>query len=174
MNQQCPHSKDGLCQISTKLAGLPVPLADDACNACELQVNPRSVNRVTCSKAIHARTLAGLIPTDELLQCVNPPTEGVGTELERLIDRTRQVLAMIRLDWIIPSSEACGCNTTKSRLNADGPTACLSNRRLHAAEIYDRWAKHWPQVRYLPFAQGLIAAFIVRAAINVRRKESTQ
>ncbi len=99
--EQCPHSRDGLCQISTNLAGLPVPLAEDACNACQLQQNPRAVNRVTCSKAIHARTLAGHIPTEELLQCVQPPKDGVGTELERLIDRTRLFLAMIRLDWII-------------------------------------------------------------------------
>ncbi len=135
--EQCPHSRDGLCQISTNLAGLPVPLAEDACNACQLQQNPRAVNRVTCSKAIHARTLAGLIPTEELLQCVQPPKDGVGTELERLIDRTRLFLAMIRLDWIIPTSEKCGCNAAKSRLNADGPTACVQNRRLHATEITD-------------------------------------
>jgi hypothetical protein len=172
--EQCPHSRDGLCQISTNLAGLPVPLAEDACNACQLQPNPRAVNRVTCSKAIHARTLAGLIPTEELLQCVQPPKDGVGTELERLIDRTRHFLAMIRLDWIIPTSERCGCNAAKSRLNADGPVACVHNRRLHATEIYGRWLKHWSGVRYIPLAHRLITAFIVRAAQNTRRKESTQ
>lgn len=172
--EQCPHSRDGLCQISTNLAGLPVPLAEDACNACQSQQNPRTVNRVTCSKAIHARTLAGLVPTEELLQCVNPPKNGVGTELERLIDRTRRYLVMIRLDWIIPTSEKCGCNAAKSRLNADGPAACIQNRRLHTTEIYSRWLKHWRGVRYIPLARHLITAFIVRAAQNTQRKESTQ
>lgn len=170
----CPHKQDGLCQISTNLAGVPVPLADDACAACQLQANPRSVNRVTCSKAIHARTLAGLVPTEELLDCVNPPKQGVGTELERLIDRARFILAVVRLDWIIPSSQQCGCNATKSRLNTDGPTACIASRRLHAAEIYVRWSKHWRQARYVPFAHSLIAAFITRAAKNARHKESAQ
>jgi hypothetical protein len=172
--EQCPHSRNGLCQISTDLAGLPVLLAEDACSACQLQSHPRSVNRVTCSKAIHARTLAGLIPTEELLQCVNPPKHGVGTELEHLIDRARLFLAMLRLDWIIPPSEKCGCSTAKGRLNADGPTGCLSNRRSHATEIYSRWLSHWPHVRFIPFAHSLIAAFIVRAAKSTQRKESTQ
>jgi len=103
---------------------------------------------------------------------VSPPAHGVGTELERLINRTRAVLALFRLAWIIPSPEKCGCNSARLRLNADGPAACLANRSRHVADIYARWLKHWPHVRLIPFASSLIAAYLTRAAKNTRRKES--
>jgi len=48
----CPHSQDGICLISTALAGTHVPLDDKACTACARQ-HPQFVNEVTFSKAIH-------------------------------------------------------------------------------------------------------------------------
>jgi hypothetical protein len=115
-----------------------------------------------------------MIPSDELLACINPPKPGVGTELERLIDRTRTFLAMIRLDWLIPKSEKCGCNAARNRLNADGPHGCIANREVHALEIYQRWQAHWPLVRFLPMAKWIIQRYITRAAQNFERKESAQ
>ncbi len=170
----CPHKQDGLCQISTNLAGIPVPLADDACAACVLQKNPRTINRVTCSKAIHVQSISGLVPNQELLDCVNPPKQGVGTELERLIERTRSILAFVRLDWIVPTSVNCGCNATRSRMNADGPAACIANRQFHASDILERWEKHFPPIRFFPFTRSIIATYIRRAVQITRRKETSQ
>ena len=168
----CPYKQGGLCQISSELAGLPVLLADDACAACQLQANPRAINRVTCSKAIHARTAAGLIPSQELLDCINPPKQGVGTELAKLIERTQTVLAFVGLSWLIPNADRCGCDTARCRLNAQDPTACLANVRVHTNDIYARWQRHLKLVRFIPLVRLLIAAYIRRAADNYRRQES--
>jgi hypothetical protein len=108
---------DGYCQISTDLAQVPVPIAQDACAACILQSNPRSKNSVTCSKAIQYRTLVGMLPTPELLDCVKPPSSGVGTELETLIEKTRSFLRRVWLGWLIPPRVQCGCSTTRRLMN---------------------------------------------------------
>jgi hypothetical protein len=91
-SKDCPHKVDGYCQISSDLAQVPVPIAQDACEACIQQSPPRAKNSVTCSKAIQYRTLVGMLPTPELLECIKPPTQGVGTELELLIEKTRRTL----------------------------------------------------------------------------------
>lgn len=168
----CSYKQDGLCQISSELADLPVLLADDACEACQLQPNPQAINRVTCSKAIHARKTAGLVPSQELLNCINPPKQGIGTELAKLIERTQLVLAYVGLAWLIPTSDRCGCDTARCHLNAQERTACLANVRAHADDIYTRWQQHLKWVRFIPLVRLLIAAYIRRAAENFRRQES--
>lgn len=173
-SSDCPYKQGGLCQISSELAGLPVLVADDACAACQLQANPRAINRVTCSKAIHARQAAGLIPTRELLDCISPPKQGVGTELSKLIERTQSVLAYIGLAWLIPNSDTCGCNTTRSRLNAEEPETCLANVSQHVDDICSRWQQHVHFVRFIPLMRFIVAAYIRKAAENFRRQESVQ
>ena len=116
----CPHNVDGYCQISSDLAQVPVPIAQDACAACIQQATPKAKNSVTCSKAIQYRTLVGMLPTPELLECIKPPTQGVGTELELLIEKTRRTLNWLCLGWLIPDKFNCGCHSTKSRMNEMG------------------------------------------------------
>jgi hypothetical protein len=170
---ECPHNVDGYCQISTQLADMPVPIARDACAACILQSNPRTKNSVTCSKAIQYRTIVGMLPTEELLDCVKPPAKGVGTELEILIERTRTFLQRLRLDWLLPPPVNCGCSTTKALMNTQGALVCLNSRREHAREILHRWTNHLPAIRFIPFVRFLIERYIVRAAHNLQAKEKT-
>ena len=132
---ECPHNRDGLCQVSTRLAAMPVPIADDACQACLQQKSPCTINRVTCSKAIQIRLAAGMPAPQELLDCVRPPESGVGTELARMIDTTRGWLHMLRLDWIIPQPVACGCGPIRAAMNYDSPQQCWQKRAFYARNI---------------------------------------
>ena len=170
---ECPHNVDGNCQVSTRLADMPVPIARDACAACILQSNPRTKNSVTCSKAIQYRTLVGMLPTEELLDCVKTPSKGVGTELQILIERTRTFLQRLRLDWLLPPPIDCGCSATKALMNTQGAIACLNHRHEHARDILQRWKDHFPTIRFVPCVRFLIERYIIRAANNIQSKENT-
>lgn len=170
---ECPHNVDGCCQVSTQLADMPVPIADDACAACIRQTNPRTKNAVTCSKAIQYRTLVGMLPTEELLDCVKTPSKGVGTELEILIEGTRTFLQRLRLAWLLPPPIDCGCSATKALMNTQGAHACLNNRHDHANDIFHRWKNHLPTIRFIPFVRFLIERYIIHAANNLQTKENT-
>ena len=168
---ECPHNRDGLCQVSTRLAALPVPIADDACQACLQQRSPCTINRVTCSKAISTRRGAGLPIDQTLLDCVRPPVDGVGTELERLIQNSRKLLARLRLDWLLPQPVTCGCGPVRSAMNGDSPDQCWQKRDGYARNIVNRWINHLPAVRYLPFKQLLIHGYLRIAVHRASRKE---
>ena len=169
---ECPHNVDGYCQISTDLAQMPVPIAQDACAACILQANPRTKNSVTCSKAIQYRTLVGMLPTDELLECVKPPSRGVGTELESLIEQTRSFLHRVWLGWLIPPRVQCGCSATRSSMNQQGVLGCLRNRNKLADEILDRWRKHVPIIRFVPLSRFLVGIYLIQAIRRFQNKET--
>ncbi len=168
----CPHNVDGYCQISTELAQVPVPIADDACAACILQARPRTKNPVTCSKAIQYRTIIGMLPTQDLLDCVKTPSRGVGTELESLIESTRHVLSRFRLAWLIPPRVECGCTATRSYMNQQGIHGCLRNRNQLTDEILARWKKHLPTIRFVPFARLMVGVCVDRAIQRFQNKET--
>lgn len=168
----CPHNVDGYCQISSQLAQVPVPIAEDACAACILQSNPRTKNSVTCSKAIQYRTLVGMLPTDELLECIKPPSRGVGTELESLIEQTRLFLQRVWLDWLIPPRVQCGCSATRSSMNQQGILGCLRNRNELANEMLDRWKKHLPMIRFVPWSRFLVVIYLTLAIRRFQSKET--
>jgi len=168
----CPHNIGGYCQISTDLAQMPVPIALDACAACVLQPNPRTKNAVTCSKAIQYQTLVGMLPTEELLECVKPPSRGVGTELEILIEKTRSLLQRVWLGWLIPPRVQCGCSATRSYMNQQGIHGCLRNRDHLADEILARWKKHLPAIRFIPFSRFMVGVYITRAIQRFHNKET--
>ena len=148
-----------------------VPIAQDACAACIQQSTPRAKNSVTCSKAIQYRTLVGMLPTPELLECIKPPTQGVGTELELLIEKTRRTLNWLCLGWLIPDKFNCGCHSTKLRMNEMGVRKCLRNNETLSAEILTRWIVHVPPIRFIPFVLTIIGFYVLRAAYNAESKE---
>jgi hypothetical protein len=48
----CRHAQDGICLISTALAGMHTPLDERACGACS-RSHPQFVNEVTLSRAVY-------------------------------------------------------------------------------------------------------------------------
>ncbi len=167
----CPHNVDGYCQVSTELAQMPVPIAHDACAACILQSHPRTKNSVTCSKAIQYRSYVGMLPTEELLECVKPPSRGVGTEMEFLIEKTRSFLHRVGLGWLLPPRAQCGCPAMRSFLNQQGIPGCLRNRQRITTEILDRWRTHLPVIRFVPIARFLIGIYLKHAMRRYQKKE---
>ncbi|MFN7845253.1 MAG: hypothetical protein ACK5N9_26320 [Pirellula sp.] len=171
-SSECPHNAEGYCQISTDLAQVPVPIAEDACAACILQTNPRTKNPVTCSKAIQYRTMIGMPPTQELLDCVKTPSRGFGTELESLIESTRQLLSRLRLAWIIPPRAKCGCSVLRNLMNQQSLRECIISRDTITNDIWDRWKKHLPAIRLVPFSRFMVGIYVNRAIQRFKKKES--
>jgi hypothetical protein len=112
-----------------------------------------------------------MLPTPELLECIKPPTQGVGTELELLIEKTRRTLNWLCLGWIIPDKFNCGCHSTKSRMNEMGARKCLRTNENLSAEILSRWMLHVPPIRFIPFVLTIIGFYVLRAAYNAESKE---
>jgi hypothetical protein len=168
----CSHNHDGYCKISSDLAKIPVPIAEDACAACIKQTNFRAKNSVTCSKAIYQLNLVRMPIPQELLDCLKPPTTGPGAELEKLIEKTRRVFSWFCLGWLIPDTFYCGCSSTKTRMNELGAWGCLREADDLAIEILARWIKHFPTVRYIPFVTNILAIYVVRAVVNTSAKEN--
>ena len=168
----CQYNQDGYCKISSDLAKAPLPIANDACAACLQQTWPRTKNPVTCSKAIEYLSIVQMPIPQELLECVKPPTNGVGTELENLIEKTRRVFSWVCLGWLIPEPIYCGCGSTKTRMNELGVWGCLRERENLAFEILARWIKHFPTIRFIPFVHSIIEGYIVRAVFKSQSKEN--
>ena len=169
----CRFNVNGVCTISTELAGMEVPIAADACRACIAAAHPQAINRVTCSKAIHTRLIHGLPPTPKLLECVSPPQRGVGTELERMIAVTRRWLAWIGLGWILPEpgTAECGCQSLRTEMNLAGPVGCLDHRERYAQNMFDRWCSHAKIVGRIPGARSITGFYIKQAIRKARSKE---
>jgi hypothetical protein len=168
----CPHIVDGYCQISTDLAQVPVPIAADACAACILQANPRAKNPVTCSKAIQYRTIIGMLPTQDLLDCVKTPSRGVGTELESLIESTRHLLSRFRLAWLIPPRVECGCSVLRNQMNQQNLNECILHRNIITNDVWARWKKYLPTIRFIPFARLMVGVYVNRAIQRFQNKET--
>jgi hypothetical protein len=167
----CQYNEYGYCKISSDLANAPVPIANDACAACASQTRPRSKNPVTCSKAIEYLSIVRMPIPQHLLECVKPPTQGPGTELETLIEKTRRVFRWFCLGWLIPETRYCGCSSTKTRMNELGVWGCMRERETLAIEILARWIKHFPTIRFIPFIHNIIEGYIVRAVFKTQTKE---
>ena len=167
----CQYNQYGYCKISSDLASAPVPIANDACAACVSQTRPRSKNPVTCSKAIEYLSIVRMPIPQHLLECVTPPTQGPGTELETLIEKTRRLLSWICLAWIIPTRITCGCHSTKKLMNEMGPRMCIREGDELSAEILKRWIIHVPPIRFIPFVLTIIGFYILRASYIAQSKE---
>lgn len=151
----CPHLKNGLCQISTKLAGIDVPAAKDACAACLLQKNPMAINHVTSSKAVSTLLLAGKPAPRELFTGINGNlivAQGPGTELEKLIS------------WFKKANKKCNCSARIQRMNKWGPDEC--EKRMPTIM---RWLRHSAAKQKMPFIDLVAERLIKRAISNARR-----
>lgn len=151
----CEHLKNGLCLISTNIAGIDVPAAEDACLACQQQKNPMAVNHVTSSKAIYTLHLAGKTAPKELFTKVKGNAivaQGPGTELEKLIS------------WFKRKSKSCNCSSRIQKMNRWGPDEC--EKRMPTIL---RWLRHSAAKQKLPFVEQVAERLVKRAIKNARR-----
>lgn len=153
----CPHATH-LCLISTELAGVPVPIAEDACKHCNLQPIPQTVNNVTLSKAIyHASEPQRTLLANRLGRTKHPEAfEGVGTQLKQIIN------------WFVWSAQPESCKICKTRevqMNRWGPDGC----EHHLPEIL-AWLKESAKLAGYPYSEFLVKIAVKKAIRNERKK----
>lgn len=116
MTEKCEHDRGTHCLLSSVLADVMVPIDEKACAACALSDHPRSLNHVTCARAVW-QLRAMKKPVDpSLFACIDDALrEGPGTEL-------KAILAL----WAGPD-EKCGCNAKIATMNGWGINGCRQN-----------------------------------------------
>lgn len=154
---KCEHEVNGLCMVSTELAGLEVPVASDACDACKKCERPQTVNHVTASKAIYTIRNNGLHVPAELYRIVEPIRhEGPGTELKKLIS------------WFWSPAKKCSkCNDRERKMNLWGAGKCRERKKLIV-----EWLRQSAQKAGIPFSE-FIAGSLVDIAISRAEKKQT-
>lgn len=154
----CQHFRDGLCAISTHMAGMDVPAAEDACAACMKEPQPMQRNHVTCSKAIYTLIMSQKPVPPTLLAGVKKapqqPAGGPGTELERLIS------------WFKKKNGKCGCGNRIKKMNMWGPDKCEENM-----EIILGWLEGSAKTNKIPFSKTLAKVLVKKAIRNARKQK---
>lgn len=156
---ECPHLKDGVCMISTALAGMKVPAAADACAACARNEKPKQANRITYSKAVYTLYKSGKpIPkklTEKLRTMAgSAPASGPGTELSNIIS------------WFKKANKTCGCSARIAKMNVWGPDKCEQN-----IDTIARWLKVGAKKQGLPYIDS-VARGMIKMAIKRSRKSA--
>jgi hypothetical protein len=137
----CPHidlEHGSVCQIATRLAGVPVIPRADTCDYCSLRaVPPRAINRATVSAAIQA-----LPPAHEQIATI-VSAHGSYLRSFKLADQSARLAAVLAGSGVgsqlwslleslaVRHSATCDCLAWAERMNAWGPPGC----RLARAEI---------------------------------------
>lgn len=148
------------------LAEMPVPLDEATCRACAEQDNPQAPNRVTCSRAIWALRNANRKIDSELMQCVQSPSYGAGTELESIIIRCRNYAKWFGLGWLLDKGQGCGCNALRNEMNLIGITKCRDNACKIADAITASYVGRFWLFRPFDFALRMLVVYVIGVAID--------
>ena len=170
---ECQFRRERICEVSTALASMPVPLNEKACAACSTQDTPQAVNHVTCSRAIHIILQAGLKPDSDLLRCVSAPSEGAGTEFERLVARIRVVARWVWMEWLFKRDSDCSCYAIRNQMNTVGITTCQDKIDGFSRAIVSDHAERFPWMKSIRWISVIVVKRLVKISIRnaiVRRK----
>lgn len=162
---KCVHLDNGKCQVASKLASLPVSVTAETCGVCSMEYQPQTTNRVTCGIAVLALRNAGLQVDADLISCAASSANGVGSQLELLIEAVRSI-RFIGAIWPAPAN--CRCSALRTKLNALGPVQC----RKRAWRLGFAVASSAGAVLSYPFV-AVVAMFLVwLAAYNYEKSEA--
>lgn len=156
----CKHAVNGTCQISNELAGIEIPLDSQACDVCQKDKEPMSLNQVTCYRARFFLLKSKMPVPPKVQECVKSHktvvllNEGPGTELKKLIE------------WFpIGKSKKCRkCSSLEIRMNQWGPDKCESKMPYIVKKLMIA-AKR----RGIPTTERLVT-IVVNKAIRQARK----
>lgn len=173
MDLKCPYMKQGTCEVSSLLAGMPVPLAEDACKACASQDNPLTINRVTCTKAAYTLRKAGKEVDPAILHCYATPNQGVGTQFRELTNTLKWWVSLLRLTKLIwPNPKTCGCDQVLSMLNTAGIKNCKEKKDKYTKIIVDNYLNN---VKNLNWTRRFLTSIVSwMLTLCIQREEKRQ
>lgn len=166
-SNQCKYYNNGVCKLASQHAGKDVLTSIEACSRCQKQMC-----NIPASLALTA--IGAPIPNSKkyLLQYIVKTyrillTEGVGTELEKLIKKLSPIVK-----WLYPLTDLNGtcesCASLKFRMNDWTVTDIKNNLNSILSEMQSR-AKE----QHLPYSRivytGLIYVAIFKHKRNVRK-----
>lgn len=126
----CQYANHNICQLASRLAHRPVTLDPQACEACNRDLVPMSVNRVTAAIACFAQMKAGVAVDRDLSKIAAGTYHLAGYRVERYIHR-----------WLkrfgIDPPENCGCESWVSKMNAWGVDGSLEHLDEIAEQLYE-------------------------------------
>lgn len=146
----CKHNINNSCKISEELAGIPVPIDDNACQICQQQLYPMTINKVTRSRAaytLHKLKLtipSGLLNKEDHIH----KQHTTGTKLKQLIS------------WFpVPNKNGCrSCRALEAKMNRWGPDGCESKKAYIIGKLRIAALR-----RGLPFSERLVTILVDKA-----------
>lgn len=157
----CQHAINGNCQISSELAGIEVPLDEQACTACNQQDHPRELNEVTCFRARYILRQNNLPIPNKVQECVNLHqkkvylTEGPGRELRKLIE------------WFPLRKKKCrSCKGLEVKMNQWGPDKCEEKKDYIVKKLLIAAAR-----RKIPTNERLVTIVVSKAIRQARKNQ---
>ena len=166
----CPHLQNGNCEISSKLAGVPVPIAPGVCEACT-PFHPEFTNRVTASRASWQLRKDG-VPTPPEIMAIAKQAPQLKQQILKRKVRPRKAptpssslplvgdtLHSILSSWGITMTSGCSCKQHRVTMNTWGPQKCLEN-----IDTIVGWLRAEAKKRHLPFSKFL-AKKLVKFAV---------
>lgn len=115
---QCPHAQHGICQVATRLANQIVAIDAKACSACQKQMFPMELNRVTAAIAVNAQRKSGTPIDSRLHQIASGVYHLAGYRVRRGIEKWLKRLR-------ITPAPNCGCDGWVSKMNDWGVAQSL-------------------------------------------------
>ena len=147
------------------LAGIKVFVTDDICKVCSEQDSPKGLNKVTCGVATKACKQAGIPISEEIKLCLTAKTEGIGTEVERIIYYLRGFLGPFS-KWFTPK-KGCDCGSIKNNFNALSIVEAERHKIVLSDKIVENWYKMYPNSIIPKQVVTIIAFRIFIKAINL-------
>lgn len=154
---ECTHFHNNTCKLASSLAGIDVPVTEQACVYCQSHSNPMKANSVVAGISILELYRLGKPIPFALTQMVDSRgiAEGCGTELKNLIS------------WFpIPKKTKCkSCRSLELKMNNWGPEKCQQKlpyilKKLRIAAMR----------RKIPFSESLASILVEKAIRNARKK----
>ena len=125
---ECSNRNGLTCSVATSLAGDPVEVYPDACEACAAQANPMEINYVTACVAVSHCRLKGIDLPDDLIVAYSKATGRVLAKSTRKRSSVAESSGPgTQLKNMIPDffeSEGCGCSDYAKKMNNWGPDGC--------------------------------------------------
>lgn len=152
----CKHLSNGICLVSSEMAGIDIPTTEDACNSCLISTLPSDKNFVTASLCRAHCRLNNVIPlaNDAYLKSLlkvglaaqirfqtidfSKIGSGVGTGLHKILKER---------GWEV--EENCPCLEMILKMNREGSEWCRQNAQIIINSMVTEWQRRFKYAAYI-------------------------